>query len=459
MIEFNCGLQSSPICDIEVGASSVEGFGVPTLPQYPMLALRKLENEKGSVFSRCHVPSSSTRPTRYLRTMTNCYLRVAENSKHYTEEKVEKAPDVSRNTATARRLAKIKCRNIRFSKDCAEERSKHQTGPIFPEFQHGSLFEEHWRRGISQSFSAPSSTPQRFRHRFPPLLCRLSPEPCERGRAASLPVVHPVFVSSRDKPSSECTKYDIPLLLPRPGPQCCQPTGWRFVASCTTLRTRSCAVSGVGSRSGCSVVAHNACSRPLLGLAVLCFIIRLVIRLSSQASSVGPPATPRPPGLNRMRVQVRPVQALTRIEVCPWIEARSTWKTQTDTRHRSIDEPSPAPVRPIRAAKRSTSDGRTVRVLPTLVSFFVEQENSSRGPHDPRRRSCPSMQPRVFCPLVFIPSPVIAFFLFAGAPVEFHSCLQYNNMLSVNTSSTALAHCSKIQVYGCLADSVAERGK
>lgn len=318
MIEFNCGLQSSPICDIEVGASSVEGFGVPTLPQYPMLASRKPENEKGSVFSRCHVPSSSTRPTRYLRTMTNCYLRVAENSKHYTEEKVEKAPDVSRNTATARRLAKIKCRNTRFSKDCAEERSKHQTGPIFPEFQHGSLFEEHWRRGISQSFSAPSSTPQRFRHRFPPLLCRLSPEPCERGRAASLPVVHPVFISSRDKPSSECTvKSDIPLLLPRPGPQCCQPTGWRFVASCTTLRTRSCAVSGVGSRSGCSVLAHNACSRPLLGLAVLCFTIRLVIRLSSQASSVGPPATPRPPGLNRMRVQVRPVQALTRIEVCP----------------------------------------------------------------------------------------------------------------------------------------------
>lgn len=172
----------------------MEGFGVPALPQYPLLALRKPENEKGSLFSRCHVPASSTRPTRYLRTMTDCYMQVAENSKHYTEEKVEKAPDVSRNTATARRLAKIKCRNIRFSKDCAEERSKHQTGPIFPEFQHGSLFEEHWRRGISQSFSAPSSTPQRFRHRFPPRLCRLSPEPCERGRAASQPFSCPPCV-------------------------------------------------------------------------------------------------------------------------------------------------------------------------------------------------------------------------------------------------------------------------
>lgn len=47
-------------------------------------------------------------------------------------------------------------------------------------------------------------------------------------------------------------------------------------------------VSGVWSRSGRPTLAHNACSRPLLRLAVFCFIMRLDIRLSSQASSARP---------------------------------------------------------------------------------------------------------------------------------------------------------------------------
>lgn len=146
----------------------------------------------------------------------------------------------------------------------------------------------------------------------------------------------------------------------------------------------------------------------------------------SSASSAKPRRSARNGPATRSQSDAAPNAARSSLDtqVCPWIEAPSTWTTQTDTRRRSIAEPSPAPVHPSRAAKRSTSDGRTVCALPTLVSFCVSNPRTAVEFH-----MTLGVGLALQCNIMFsvpwssIPSPVIAFFPFAGAPVEFHSCL------------------------------------
>lgn len=131
-----------------------------------------------------------------------------------------------------------------------------------------------------------------------------------RARAGSQPAFQlSTLCSFRLATSLHQSALSSPTYLsccPVSGPQCYRLLTWRFVASCTTLRTIVCSIRGrvalwlLSPRTQCLLTSPPRARRPLR------------CHPPHQPSPVDPPVTARPPGHNRMRLQMLPVQALTR---------------------------------------------------------------------------------------------------------------------------------------------------